>query len=547
MSLRLHSSTAEVHVDVRPSLSRDTRGRAHLCPVLVKTTAISLRQLDFEYRVGAWARLRVDVSNESGLELRTFVDSAAVRRDAVGVESQRYVAFTTKLLAMFGGSDDAARQVVALEHDIHGVTAKSDGRYIQMRLEAVPSLSSALSPRDWIEALSKHNGAKMSVNTLVSFHDGLFDLLNLLLSSGSRTYLYLGYRALGMFGFDAHNPDWPATIDEPPAVWLPPDQRSSHCHQLIWSANPVAFNAALVTRPPLGNARARDIVNQVKDGILKYLADHVGMDRTTFLTAAEKLKRLNVSLPGDLVSLPSTLLRNSSAWRPQRATPFLLNLLALRALPTPSTLSMLGRPAPVAEDATLFFGQQRTAEPLVKLQRNSVGVSLAALTPLLYHDDFPAAVQFAGLGSAFADAALRVVGPEGEFYDQEGRRQSFSWWSEPSRAAFRTVTGCLGAEEGSEKLGQEGLEQLWRAAISVRVSWAIFRDGPDSHGVPFEKDVERLFFVAYCFLLCVSPPRPDRHAVALTSLLFGTHVLMANVYCALLPCARVSQRQLRML
>lgn len=108
----------------------------------------------------------------------------------------------------------------------------------------------------------------------------------------------------------------------------------------------------------------------------------------------------------------------------------------------------------------------------------------------------------------------RVVGPEGEFYDQEGRRQGFSWWSEPSRAAFRTVTGCLGAE---------GSEQLWRAAVSARVSWVVFRGGPDSNGVPFEKDVERLFFLAYCFLLCVSPPRPDRHAVALTNLLFRSH------------------------
>lgn len=38
----------------------------------------------------------------------------------------------------------------------------------------------------------------------------------------------------------------------------------------------------------------------------------------------------------------------------------------------------------------------------------------------------------------------------------------------------------------------------------------MFREGPTSHGLPFEEDVSRLFFVAHCFLLCVRQERPDR-------------------------------------
>lgn len=94
----------------------------------------------------------------------------------------------------------------------------------------------------------------------------------------------------------------------------------------------------------------------------------------------------------------------------------------------------------------------------------------------------------------------RAVGPEGEFRDHEGRPGPFSWWSEKSQARFRNATRCLGLPDS---------EELWRAAVSVRVSWDIFsllRRADDGSalfkvGLPFENDVSRLFFVAYCFFL----------------------------------------------
>ncbi|KAK8775187.1 hypothetical protein V5799_031469 [Amblyomma americanum] len=222
-------------------------------------------------------------------------------------------------------------------------------------------------------------------------------------------------------------------------------------------------------------------------------------------------KRHSSRLMSDYASTrPLTpMLSNSSSWVPRRATPFLLNVLSLRALSAPFLLGALTRPVPAGEkDAMLHLVQQRLTEPLVKLQRNAVGVPLGALTPLLFHEDFPAAVRFAGLGRAFVDAALRVVGPEGEFYDQKGQRVRSSWWTEKSHESFRNATRCLGLP---------GSEELWRAALSVRLSWDVFRArrvddrvGGLKTGLPSEGDADRLFFVAYCFFLCAREERPER-------------------------------------
>ncbi|KAH6935059.1 hypothetical protein HPB50_003144 [Hyalomma asiaticum] len=104
----------------------------------------------------------------------------------------------------------------------------------------------------------------------------------------------------------------------------------------------------------------------------------------------------------------------------------------------------------------------------------------------------------------------RAVGPEGEFRDLEGRPGPFSWWSERSQALFRNATRCLGLPDS---------EELWRAAVSVRVSWDIFNllrlddDGNSllKVGLTFENDVGRLFFIAYCFFLCAKEDRAQRH------------------------------------
>ncbi|KAH6935060.1 hypothetical protein HPB50_003145 [Hyalomma asiaticum] len=102
------------------------------------------------------------------------------------------------------------------------------------------------------------------------------------------------------------------------------------------------------------------------------------------------------------------MLGNSSAWQPSRATPFLLNVLSLRALPTPFLLDALTRPVELHDnEATPFLVPQRLTEPVLRLQLKAVAVPLGALTPPLFHESFPLPVKFAGIGRAFVDAALR--------------------------------------------------------------------------------------------------------------------------------------------
>ncbi|XP_065281604.2 neprilysin-1-like isoform X1 [Dermacentor albipictus] len=473
-----------------------------------------IAQLDFKYRVGAWARLRMD--SDGGREMRTFLDPPSVLPQWFEDEEalERYV---TQALAMFGASADAARIIVRLESSIHDLNVGSERRYSFLSVEAAAlALEGILPASHWIDVLSTRTGLPRT--TPVAFHEVLFRLLKLLLTSNASAFLYLGYRSLSMFGFDAHHSDLAARVDAP-AIWLSPDQRVAHCHQLLWSANPVALNAALVLRKLAGSAQskaaplnARAFLNVVASQLPARLIEHFRMDHVTFTEARKKLSALKVSLPGDLASLKSLtpMLGNSSAWQPGRATPFLLNVLSLRALPASFLLDALTRPVDLHEsEATPFLVPQRLTEPVLRPHLKAVAVPLGALTPPLFHESFPVAVKFAGLGRAFVGAALRAVGPEGEFRDHEGRPGPFSWWSEKSQESFRNATRCLGLPDS---------EELWRAAVSVRVAWDIFSlvrradDGStlSTFGLPFENDVGRLFFVAYCFFLCDKEDRPQR-------------------------------------
>ncbi|KAL1432911.1 hypothetical protein MTO96_001906 [Rhipicephalus appendiculatus] len=305
-------------------------------------------QLDFKYRVGVWTRLRMD--SDGGREMRTFLDPPYVLpqwfkdTDALG----RYV---TQLLAMFGASSDAARSIVRLER-----------------------------------------------TTPVAFHVVLFKLLELLVTSSADAFLYLGYRSLSMFGFDAHDPDLASQVDMP-------------------SANPAALNAALVLQKLAGGAQAksfslnaRAFLNVFASQLPARLIEHFRMDHTTFTEARKKLSALKVSLPGDLMSLKSLtpMLGNSSEWQPGRTTPFLLNVLSLRALPSPFLLDALTRPVELNDNELApFLVPQRLTEPVLRMHLKAVAVPLGALTPPHFHEGFPIAVKFAGLGRAFVDAALR--------------------------------------------------------------------------------------------------------------------------------------------
>ncbi|KAL3218509.1 hypothetical protein MRX96_050699 [Rhipicephalus microplus] len=83
----------------------------------------ALVQFDFRYRVGVWARLRMD--SDGGREMRTFLDPPYVLpqwfKDPYALG--RYV---TQLLAMFGASADAARTIVRLESSIYALDAGAE-------------------------------------------------------------------------------------------------------------------------------------------------------------------------------------------------------------------------------------------------------------------------------------------------------------------------------------------------------------------------------------------------------------------------------------
>ncbi|CAN7947927.1 unnamed protein product, partial [Ixodes hexagonus] len=99
----------------------------------------------------------------------------------------------------------------------------------------------------------------------------------------------------------------------------------------------------------------------------------------------------------------------------------------------------------------------------------------------------------------------RLLGPEGEFHDEEGNQLPLSWWSPSSWATFRRVTHCLGVDD---------CETLWRAALAARLLWqslhsSLIRGATPNDavkaGLPSTPDQRQLFFIAYCFFHCSTP------------------------------------------
>lgn len=77
-------------------------------------------QLDLEFRVGAWARLRVDASNASDGKLRSFIDAPVLlgRHFADERNFAAYQRYVAKLMAMFGGTMESAHAVTFLEKEM---------------------------------------------------------------------------------------------------------------------------------------------------------------------------------------------------------------------------------------------------------------------------------------------------------------------------------------------------------------------------------------------------------------------------------------------
>ncbi|EEC04743.1 hypothetical protein IscW_ISCW003222 [Ixodes scapularis] len=51
-------------------------------------------------------------------------------------------------------------------------------------------------------------------------------------SESSDVFLYLGYRALAIWGYSLHEAD--RELGPRPKIWLPPPERRDYCHRLLW-------------------------------------------------------------------------------------------------------------------------------------------------------------------------------------------------------------------------------------------------------------------------------------------------------------------------
>ncbi|KAG0419684.1 hypothetical protein HPB47_003944 [Ixodes persulcatus] len=108
-------------------------------------------------------------------------------------------------------------------------------RYVLQSLRVAFQKSPITNSTEWMAAFAKL-GKKITEHTILPIRDGLFSVLKasalLSPSQSSDVFLYLGYRALTVWGYSLHEAD--RELGPRPKIWLPPPERSNYCHRLLW-------------------------------------------------------------------------------------------------------------------------------------------------------------------------------------------------------------------------------------------------------------------------------------------------------------------------
>ncbi|XP_064463258.1 uncharacterized protein LOC135374174 isoform X3 [Ornithodoros turicata] len=454
-------------------------------------------EVDLRHRVGAWAWLVIDSSNHSNT-LWTFLDVPRFHPKYFDskLRFNWYIEYVNEVMGVFGGSRSYSALVARMERDVWSLTVNTTSTYELLSFsKAAHAASHAkhvknISSFEWMQAFQKH--VPVNDNAVMPFRMALFPILDYLLDAPSDVvFQYIGYRALGMWGYSPHNLNhlegW-RTI-----LWVPPDLRPALCARMLWESNPVMFNAAIVSPHLAQGASAKMVTENIKAIVPGVLGLQAGFDVGPSSMILRKLSKLRTETTSDLTSGGWLTLKRWSTWHPLEAS-FLLNVLNLRSLLTDLMHELMAKPTPVPPDALCFYTALYSSKPVVRIQRQYIGIPLGATRPPLFHDDFPLAVKFAGLGTLFATALLRILGPEGASYSSTGADlRPDSWWSNRASQSFQYLTRCY---------GDQGSNEAWRTLLALKISWEAFARLKSTRHLGTFKNKKELFFASYCYFLC---------------------------------------------
>ncbi|XP_064463257.1 uncharacterized protein LOC135374174 isoform X2 [Ornithodoros turicata] len=389
-------------------------------------------EVDLRHRVGAWAWLVIDSSNHSNT-LWTFLDVPRFHPKYFDskLRFNWYIEYVNEVMGVFGGSRSYSALVARMERDVWSLTVNTTSTYELLSFSKAAHAASH----------AKH------VKNISSFE------------------------------------------------WMQAFQK----HVPVNDNAVMPFRMALfpildyLLDAPSDGASAKMVTENIKAIVPGVLGLQAGFDVGPSSMILRKLSKLRTETTSDLTSGGWLTLKRWSTWHPLEAS-FLLNVLNLRSLLTDLMHELMAKPTPVPPDALCFYTALYSSKPVVRIQRQYIGIPLGATRPPLFHDDFPLAVKFAGLGTLFATALLRILGPEGASYSSTGADlRPDSWWSNRASQSFQYLTRCY---------GDQGSNEAWRTLLALKISWEAFARLKSTRHLGTFKNKKELFFASYCYFLC---------------------------------------------
>ena len=151
----------------------------------------------------------------------------------------------------------------------------------------------------------------------------------------------------------------------------------------------------------------------------------------------------------DQIGFPDKWQSYDSVANALKADTYFTNLLALNAVNYDIVIARLDKPV----DKTIWQMTPPTVNAYYDPSLNSINFPAGILQPPFFHKDFPAAMNFGGIGMVVGHELSHGFDDQGRQYDGNGRL--VNWWSERTARQFTEKADCL-IEQYSEFKNDQG-------------------------------------------------------------------------------------------
>uniref|UniRef100_A0A914WL01 Endothelin-converting enzyme 1 n=1 Tax=Plectus sambesii TaxID=2011161 RepID=A0A914WL01_9BILA len=186
--------------------------------------------------------------------------------------------------------------------------------------------------------------------------------------------------------------------------------------------------------------KAGPIINSILKGFQSMVDQLTWMDDTTKISAYNKITNLvqNIAFP-DFIINDTQLITYFSALNIQQTDSYVTMLSKLADFNTYKQWDYLSRTA--GADRTDFAGAPGTVNAWYQPELNSITFPAGILQPPYFHENFPASINYGGLGVVAGHELTHGFDDQGVQWDGVGKLSP--WMSDSSKQGFQRLANCV--------------------------------------------------------------------------------------------------------